>query len=238
MSRRGSSQEPRAKKDEMAETLDPRLASAFQPSSQGHHLESSDWERFVDGSMTGGERVSVVDHLTSCRECALIYKGLLEFAALAPDFDPGAPKETSGAALLVPLPVRKRWLLPTGVALAMAASIVIGVGLMRARPNPAVFRGTSPTPVQLVPQDGALNPDGRISWSKAPGVDSYLITIFAEDGRVLSRLSVEGSNSAAWPQEARAPGIYFWRVSAAKSSTSNTPAASVLSPLGRVEIRP
>jgi hypothetical protein len=237
MTTREPSQPTSAKKGEMAEPVDQRLASAFVPSAIGDHIESGDWERLIDSGLTATERASVVEHLTSCRECALVYRGLLEFDTLARDFDPDAPKRESGAGSLDAFSFRRRWLLRTGVSLAIAATLVIGVGLIRERSRPAAFRGGNETAVRLLPSDGALNPEGRISWSAAPGVLSYRITVFSEDGRVISRIQVNGSTSVAWPMEAEAPGVYFWRVSAAESLASSPDAEVALSLLGRVEIR-
>ena len=241
MTLRTPSQRMRVQNEDMPDPADQHLTTAFQPAPQGDHILSEDgWERFLEGTMTALERDGVSSHLASCRECAAVYKGLREFEAKATEFDPEAPGPVPRVVPLVEASPRNRWIYSTGVGLALAASLAIGVGLIRGRANPAQFRGgdTTENRVSLVPPDGAPDAQGRISWSPVPGAAAYSVTVFAEDGRVVSRSKVMGATSAPWPPEASGPGIYFWRVSVAGEDDREGDSPPIVSSLARVEIRP
>lgn len=117
---------------------DKRLASAYArgvPSTP--HLEEVVFERLLDDELGPTDREAALDHVTSCPECAAVYRGLVEFEREARAFDPTAPGvRAKSATPFMRVPV---WF---G---AIAASIALAVvGWTVTRPSRA------PQPIALV----------------------------------------------------------------------------------------
>ncbi len=211
---------------------DKALASAYAPAVVGSHLDEAGFERLLDGKADEGERTAASEHLLTCRECALVYAGLLDFDEGAAQFDP-ARRGAGGAAVTTLAPIRKKALL-TG--LALAASVVVGVGLLVERPRTSDVRSLDVThEIALLPPGGARDASGRIAWRTVAKAPSYLVTVYSEDGRIVSRVKSQGP-PVDWPVEARGAGVYFWRVAVVGRDDPNDDVSTVMSGLGRVEI--
>src|SRR5262245_24976172 len=96
-----------------------RMLYTASAAPAGGHLLEEDWERLACQEMSDAERVTALDHVTRCAECARIFKGLDALAEGARTFDPAVPAP-KGRLLAFP-----RWQLAAGLAAAAAFAALL-----------------------------------------------------------------------------------------------------------------
>lgn len=182
---------------------------AFEEAMRASHLTSED---VVEIAWTGTPGEGAQKHLEMCSVC----RGDVEAVRAARRLEEEA---------VVPMPGRR---LRLGyIPLALAATIVIGVGLALFR-EPGSFSpgpnqgGTSATRGDLSPIVG-LAPHGdvsrglgdlKFSWHGLPGA-RYAVLFFTEEGRPLARAETRGPQYSLEPEvraKLESEAVFFWKV--------------------------
>ena len=214
-----------------------RLRRAYReigPDGSGH-LSDDQWEWLASDEMTPVEKEEALDHILTCSECSVVYRGVMAVRMEAHTFDPGAPVPASGRR-----PARSgRWR-GLMVGLAAAAAVVVAVLVVRPRtvPRPAAPGGSQPitlrsagrlsAPTPVAPLGVLSSAPGAFSWQPVPGARGYLVELLDGDGEPLWRSGEVTDVRVAWPETVpAAPGRYYWRVLAVPQS-GGAPVASEL----------
>jgi hypothetical protein len=181
---------------------------------KGGHLEQDQWEGLACGEMEPAEREPALEHVTGCRRCADVYRGLMLLGEEAHRFDPGAPRPTPARSHLWGRP-------PLWVQWATAAAVLTAAVLPFAlRQRPAA------TPVSRAPAAQAglvlLEPSGPVSgvsprfvWRDVGAAEFYRVRLFRDDGVLLWTSEPLRESRADWPPSVPlSRGRYFWEVQA------------------------
>lgn len=181
-------------------------------------IDDDTWERLAMGELSAAERARVLGHVTGCRECAAIYRGLARLEADARAAGLGAPPPSVDAvAAAVREPTARRWgprpwLAGAMVGLAAAAVVLLWV---RARSpeelEPGHRRGAGRAEVVLLAPAGA---PPTLAWQPVAGAVGYRVSVFTADGRPVLVREVTAP-PLVWPAEVAAPaGELRWKVEA------------------------
>lgn len=193
------------------------------------HLDDLTWERLAMAELPAAERATTLRHVTSCKECAAIYKAVLALetrvrtaglegppAVIAA---PDEPVDEPAGAAPAPAPgtgraARRRWRwAAAGTALAAAAALLVWARLRATDPDvdPGIRRGAGHTTVELVAPHGT---PPSLAWRPFAGAARYRVSVFTDDGRRVFAREVDAP-PLVWPAEVpAAPGAYRWKVEA------------------------
>jgi hypothetical protein len=184
-------------------------------SDEHAHPDDATWERMICEESPADERERVLEHVLECRECAEIYRALLEVRREAAAFDPGAVRAPAPRPDADAEPSARR---SSARWYALAASIVLVAGvtalLWRPRPVPSAppSVGTTPAippapaladlpafrlePAPVMLSSSGLTPRGESAEDRKRFIDAlgealtpYRTGNFAEAARRLERLS-------------------------------------------------
>jgi hypothetical protein len=185
------------------------------------HLTDDVWERLAMAELAPDERAAALRHVTSCRECAAIYKGVLALEAGARraglDGPPAIAPVEGAAGAAVPLATRRarprwRWA-AAGAAVAAAAALLLWWQTRPARvtDEPRVTRGPGQATIAMrAPAGQPL----AFDWSPVAGARAYRVSVFTADG-VLAWSREVAAPPVSWPPAvAAAAGDYRWKVEA------------------------
>jgi hypothetical protein len=164
------------------------------------HLESGEAAAYVDGALARSARSLIEAHLAECEGCR---DEVIEVTRLL----------RTGSW-------RHRWQLPTGVAAAAAAVVLLVVW-----PRPAHQPMESPeyrepaltttvAPVVVAPR-GVVGVARALVWTAVPHADRYRLNLFDDTGRVVWETQ-SGDTSALLPDSIRLQprASYLWKVEA------------------------
>ncbi len=165
---------------------------------------------FADGQMSDSELLVFTPHLSSCRRCQHELASLIR--ALNDPEVVRAAKRDERARFRLP-----RILFP--LAVAAAAIVVIVVRPERQPPGPdrqhrAPVLSPGAAPVVLSPV-GAVSEAHDLRWTAVQGADSYVVTLFDADGRVLAEADAHETSMTLPDSLNLAPAQrYLWQVQA------------------------
>lgn len=187
-------------------------APAAAPDPESCPAPEKIWEA-VRGELPPAELRQVVEHTASCAACAEDWRLAAELG-----------RQSAAAAVTAPgkvLQGRFGWR-PLMTAAALAAGLLLAVGIYRTAFNPAppTYREAGSEAIRsLVPEHQALPRQGAVlRWSPVPGAESYDVRISTEDLRLVLTAQSLKTASYAVPESALAtlpPGSkLLWQVDA------------------------
>jgi len=159
---------------------------------------------FVDGTLSGERRATVMSHVAACAHCRSVIRAT---AALVAD---------ESVAREAPHEQRRSRMWPmAGIAVAAAAAIVFMAMPRSEGPTlrePAVTNAIAP--VTLTPK-GAVSDAGQFVWSRVPTAERYRLRLHRADGSVFWSAETTDS-SLVLPDTIRLVPreTYYWRVEA------------------------
>ena len=166
------------------------------------------------------ERLATLDHVMACRECARELELLraIEQAGAASGAAAVAP-EREGAATVVPLRGRARPAWQRFVPLALAASLLlaIGIGVLDRGPRAEdVTRGDAAAVTLLAPgPDVRSGPPVTFVWRPVPHALRYTLEVLDDDGNVVFTTATPDTTVTITDASRLAPGAeYRWWVRA------------------------
>lgn len=177
----------------------------------------------AEGSAASTARTTAIEHLSQCDACRA---QLADVCA--------ALRDPALSAAIEPLTPRRRTQPRTGarggllVTLAAAAVVAFAIGLTDvAAPgagdpvlrDDTVTDAASRSPSTLAPLGAVTMAEARIlRWSTVPGADAYRVTVFTDDGTVMSERLTADTTAAMSASAVLVPGFrYFWKVEARTS---------------------
>lgn len=206
-----------AEKDWLEETLRAGI-EAGRTGPEGPCPSSDSLVRLVTREAGRKERRRTLDHVSGCRECALVLKSLLR---LSTDFDQlaGEPPARRGSK-----PTLHRRAALAGLA-ALVGLAVVTYSVVRLSERPAL-RGSAREVVRLVsPKPGEIidAADIEFRWEAVPAASRYFFELFDMSlARIWISPGLEDIRLEL-PPEARAHiaegGRYFWKVTAILGET-------------------
>ncbi|HEX4959962.1 MAG TPA: zf-HC2 domain-containing protein [Thermoanaerobaculia bacterium] len=147
----------------------------------------------VRGELPPDALREVLDHTARCEACAEDWRLAVEVNCQA-----AAREEKTPGKLLVGRFGNWR---PLAAAAALAAGLLVGVGVYRGAmvPNQPTYRETQQPEIRsLLPAAQALPRQGAVlRWSPVPGAASYDVSVSTEDLRQLA--TIHGQTAAAYP---------------------------------------
>lgn len=199
------------------ETLRKGYAAVLSP--EGAHLGDERWMALAGDELNPAERADAIDHILSCAECTLLYRGVLGVRMEAGGFDPGAPagRVDRGAGL----PGWRRILIGVAAAAAVVAALAVVRPLLSPGPGPAPGKRTITLRAARTPEGPSLvaplgpvaEPPDSFSWRPVPEARGYVVELLDGDGELLWRSGEVAGAMVPWPATVeRPPGRYYWRV--------------------------
>lgn len=128
------------------------------------HPDDATWEAMAVGTLTGPARAELFDHVVTCERCADIWRGL---EALRVETDAGSMTSTAPSAPAA------SWLRSYAVPLAIAATLVLAVGVVIVQRTPV-----SSTPGEATTTPGPATAPG---WLAAFPISKAEIYVTAEE---------------------------------------------------------
>ncbi len=207
--------------DELRDAYAAHLRRAQPPDARGPTSDAcaslEDILTLVRGEGPEARRLAVLDHVMSCARCRA------EFDMLRSVETAGRQLVEGEGAIVRPLrpariaPALRRW--PGGVGLAVAASLVLAVGVRqyRARGDTDLERGAGDAVALVAPAPGDV-PAGaplRFVWHAVPRATRYEVEVLAADGAAVASGTTADTVFALADARRLAPGTtYRWWVSA------------------------
>ncbi|MGH9318405.1 MAG: hypothetical protein ACRD3V_00720 [Vicinamibacteria bacterium] len=181
------------------------------------HLSREDLERWwLDGAP--GERDRIVGHLAVCDECGGLFGALIDAqpvaAASRPEARPDLAARAYRAYRRPRRSFRSSWSTPTLVVSAVAAVLLVGLGVVALRApgpldDPGGIRGTSLQPLTPI---GRVDPPFEFRWASPLHAASYRVEVRDAERRPLFVLFSEGEAVALPPERllGLTPGEEYW----------------------------
>lgn len=178
------------------------------------HLDEATWERLACDELQGPERDAAFDHVTTCDECARVYRAVSALRGEAARFDPNVPAE----ATAIPTRTMPRWAFATAaVAAGLVLLLVLPQWIRQPAPTERVssIRGDGLAPVTVEPR-GVVKSGPRVfRWEGVASAETYRMRLLSPDGVVLwSSPPVTATVAEPPATVVFDDGIYFWDVSA------------------------
>lgn len=203
------------------------LRHAYQRSmvADRDHIDDDTWERLATGELSPREREAVFDHVTSCAECAAVYRALHQLAEEAHTVDAAALASPAHRGTVVRWRPRRTVAVIAALAATIAAVLIVrpfvGGGLS---PTTGVRSGTVDAVPVLVAPTGTVNASHiELRWRAVDGADSYVVEVLDARGEPVWTSPETTGRSVEWPEEIEVePGRLYWRVTARFPDGSET----------------
>lgn len=182
--------------------------------AESHHLDESLWERLACDELDAEQRRTAMEHVSTCDECARVYRALIALRDEAAGFDPGVP-----VAPRAPRPVGvPRWAYPLGAAAAVALVFVLQREAVRApgpAPRTSSVRTIGLAPLTVAPRGTLAEVPRVFRWRADPSADSYRVRLLSPDGAIIWQSGPVAGGEVEIPARLRiGAGTYFWDVAA------------------------
>lgn len=160
---------------------------------------------FVEGRLGPQAREPVVAHLLTCARCRSAVRATGRLLA------------DSGVAVEIRPRRWRRWLLPLGIAAAVAMALLVWPRAEETGPPPGTRgprSGTSIGPVPISPRASVARVN-QFVWSSVPRAGRYRLRLYDAEGSVLWTVETADTVALMPDSVALSPGIgYFWKVEA------------------------
>jgi hypothetical protein len=188
---------------------DDVLARAYRDArkrrgADGTHPSDEQWERLSVGSLNAFERAAIMDHATTCEDCAALLRSLRQLSTEARAFDEGAP-----AALAMPAADASARVTPgSWNLLALAATAILALGGLVTYQATREAAGPSSPPAAIVAR--APSPPVPPAWLAALPLEKAGIHVSPDDALVFR----SGARAAGPSADELAEALEPYRVEA------------------------